>query len=41
VYNAPVNGEKTTINTANFGAGIYFVRVNTDQGSQNIKLIVK
>ena len=41
VYTANVNGEITTINTTNLNAGIYFIKVNTVAGSQNVKVVVK
>jgi hypothetical protein len=41
VYSANVNGKNTNINTSNLTGGIYFVRVNTEVGSQNVKLIIK
>ncbi|MDR2971226.1 MAG: T9SS type A sorting domain-containing protein [Bacteroidales bacterium] len=41
VYSSIVNGERTTINTSNFSAGIYFIKVNTDLSSQSMKLIIK
>jgi hypothetical protein len=41
VLSTNVNGEETTINTANLNAGIYFMKVNTTEGSQNVKLIIK
>jgi len=41
VYSSVVNGEKTTVNTANFGKGIYFLKVNTDAGTKNIKIAVQ
>jgi hypothetical protein len=40
VYTATVHGEETTINTSTFNAGIYFIKVNTTEGSQNVKLII-
>jgi len=41
VYSTNVNKDQITINTSNLSAGIYFIRVNTEVGSQNIKLIIK
>ncbi|MCL2247150.1 MAG: T9SS type A sorting domain-containing protein, partial [Lentimicrobiaceae bacterium] len=41
VYSAPVNDDKTTINTSNLSAGYYFVRVITDESAHSVKLIVK
>ena len=41
VYSSIVNNTQTSINTSNLSSGIYFVRVNTDAGSQSVKLIVK
>jgi len=41
VYSTNVNGDHTTINTSNFSAGFYFIKVNTDKGSQSVKVIVK
>jgi len=41
VYSSTVTGDHTTVNTSNFKAGIYFIRVNTEVGSQSVKLIVK
>jgi len=41
IHFSHVNAAKTTMSTSNFGAGIYFLRVNTDHGPQSIKLIVK
>jgi len=41
VISANVNKDKTNINTSNLSAGIYFLKVNTDSGSQNLKLIIK
>jgi len=41
VYSSTVNGDNTSFDTSNFGAGLYFIKVNTDKGSQSVKLIVK
>jgi len=41
VYSSVVNKEQTTINTSNLTPGIYFIRVNTEAGAQNVKLIIK
>jgi len=41
VYTATVNAEKTTINTTDISKGIYFLRVNSDAGAKNIKIIVQ
>ena len=41
VISSNVNKNQTTISTANLSAGIYFLKVNTDAGSQNLKLIIK
>jgi hypothetical protein len=41
VFSTNVNSEETTINTSTFNAGVYFIKVNTTEGSQNVKLIVK
>ena len=41
VFATNVNGEETTIHTSNFNAGVYFMKVNTSEGSQSVKLIVK
>ena len=41
VFATNVNGEETVINTSNYNAGIYFIKINTTEGSQNVKLIIK
>ena len=41
VFATNVNGEETVINTSNYNAGIYFLQINTTEGSQNVKLIIK
>jgi hypothetical protein len=41
VYSANVNKDFTNINTSDLTGGIYFLKVNTDAGTQNIKLIIK
>jgi len=41
VISTPVNKDQININTSNLSSGIYFLRVNTDAGSQNVKLIIK
>ena len=41
VYSSTVNGDNTSFDTSNFGAGLYFIKVNTDKGSHSVKLMVK
>ena len=41
VFSTSVNKEQTNINTSSLNSGIYFIRVNTEVGSQNVKLIIK
>ncbi|MCL2289832.1 MAG: T9SS type A sorting domain-containing protein [Bacteroidetes bacterium] len=41
VHTSHVNAAKTTVNTLNFATGLYFIKVNTDIGTQSIKFMVK
>ena len=41
VFSTYVNGEKIEINTSNFNAGLYFVKIHTVSGIQNAKLIIE
>jgi len=41
VFSSYVNGEKLEINTSNFNAGLYFVKIHTVSGIQNAKLIIE
>ncbi|MDR0970515.1 MAG: T9SS type A sorting domain-containing protein [Lentimicrobiaceae bacterium] len=41
VYSSKVDNTQTTLNTAGFNSGVYFVRVNTETGLQTVRLIVQ
>ena len=41
VYSSEVNSIETNINTSSFTAGIYFIKINTEFGTQSVKLVVK
>jgi hypothetical protein len=41
VYAANVDGDNTSIDTSNFSAGYYFIRVITNEGTHNVKLIIE
>ena len=41
VYSSKVDDTQTTLNTAGFNSGVYFVRVNTETGLQTVRLIVQ
>jgi len=41
VYSSTVSGDRTTFNTSNFSAGYYFIKIITNEGTQNVKLLVQ
>jgi len=41
VYSSEVNSIETNINTSSFTAGIYFININTEFGTQSTKLVIK